>query len=251
MTKARTLDLDTFVLSSGSHKPNEVEIKACVMEAVAYIAGEPWSDHPKCVDPTLTSFGIRLNDRFDSERRQLLKPLIPKLIGTADDGHQDARRWMAGDWYIRVAIPYLLDACELTEYAEQLRALAPVVDLATSKAAAKLSRSIKEKVRTLRAERRASLVEWLAPLIKAKRASAGDAGAAWDAGAAGAAGAAWDADREAIELLLAESPDWYAFKRSLREQGRERAKPLVARLEAEDRPDVIALFESMIEAKAA
>lgn len=43
----RTLDLNTLHLDSGSHDPDGEAM--CVMEAVAYIEGEPWTDHPACV----------------------------------------------------------------------------------------------------------------------------------------------------------------------------------------------------------
>lgn len=39
--------LESLSLKRGAHQ--EAEKAFCVMEAVAYVAGEPWSDHPKCV----------------------------------------------------------------------------------------------------------------------------------------------------------------------------------------------------------
>ena len=48
------LDLETLELKVGAHSsPND---GMCVMEAVAYIAREPWSDHPVCVSPAIASF---------------------------------------------------------------------------------------------------------------------------------------------------------------------------------------------------
>ena len=43
------------VLKAGSHSPPNGELTACVMEAVAYVAGEPWSDHPACASPVMVS----------------------------------------------------------------------------------------------------------------------------------------------------------------------------------------------------
>lgn len=63
---------------SGSAGPNGV----CLMEAVAWIAGEPHSDHPKCACPVLTDIGININDTTDDEGRQRLIPAIPALIGS-------------------------------------------------------------------------------------------------------------------------------------------------------------------------
>lgn len=48
----------------------------CVMEAVAYVAGEPWSDHPKCACPVLGAFMRAWNDGLptDEDRTRLLRP---------------------------------------------------------------------------------------------------------------------------------------------------------------------------------
>jgi hypothetical protein len=54
----------------------------CLMEAVAWVAGEPHSDHPKCACPVLTDIGININDRTDDAGRQRLIPAIPALIGS-------------------------------------------------------------------------------------------------------------------------------------------------------------------------
>ena len=72
---------DVLWLEAGSHQSPEEGL--CLMEAVAWVAGEPHSDDPACVCSLLRSFGQRLNDSLDDERRQALKPLIPDLIGTA------------------------------------------------------------------------------------------------------------------------------------------------------------------------
>ncbi len=61
-TTARTLDLATLTLATGGHSGSQDEM--CLLEAVAYMAGEPWSDHPQCVCPTLTEFGINLNENL-------------------------------------------------------------------------------------------------------------------------------------------------------------------------------------------
>lgn len=54
----------------------------CLMEAVAWVAGEPHSDHPQCACPVLTAIGIEINDTTDDEGRQRLIPAIPALIGS-------------------------------------------------------------------------------------------------------------------------------------------------------------------------
>ena len=40
----RTFDIEKLVLYPGGH--SSLEEGCCVMEAVAFVAGEPWSDRP-------------------------------------------------------------------------------------------------------------------------------------------------------------------------------------------------------------
>lgn len=54
----------------------------CLLEAVAWFAGEDHTDHPECTCPGLAAYGRTLNDRLLDEERQLLRPLIPRLVGT-------------------------------------------------------------------------------------------------------------------------------------------------------------------------
>jgi hypothetical protein len=42
--------LPSITLKSGAHSPND-GTAMCAMELAAWIAGEPWSDHPPCVCP--------------------------------------------------------------------------------------------------------------------------------------------------------------------------------------------------------
>lgn len=67
-------------LSHGSHHPNTQH--ACIMELVSMIAGEPWSDQPRCVNPFLRSAAICVNDTLADEHRHLLMPLLGRFFGT-------------------------------------------------------------------------------------------------------------------------------------------------------------------------
>ena len=67
-------------LSAGGH--GQGEGKACVMEYVALLAGEAWTDEPKCTHPTLANVARFLNDRLLDEDRHLLVPMIVRLFGT-------------------------------------------------------------------------------------------------------------------------------------------------------------------------
>jgi hypothetical protein len=58
----------------------------CLMELTSLVAGELWSDHPQCVDPTLAAVARRVNDETGDEGRRRLLSLIPRLVGTAGAG---------------------------------------------------------------------------------------------------------------------------------------------------------------------
>lgn len=55
----------TLVLKHGSHR--SLEEGACVMEAVSYLAGEPWSDRPECVCPVIGQFLRSWNDSLSND----------------------------------------------------------------------------------------------------------------------------------------------------------------------------------------
>lgn len=69
------------LLSRGAHAdPDE---GACLMEYVALLAGEPFSDRPRCTHPLLARIARRINDISSETARFDLAPLAPRLIGTA------------------------------------------------------------------------------------------------------------------------------------------------------------------------
>ena len=78
------------VLSAGKHRrPKQ---GACFMELAAYLAGERWSDHPKCTHTLLATLARCVNDLTSDAARPKLAPLIPSVIGlTSDDLRVDAR----------------------------------------------------------------------------------------------------------------------------------------------------------------
>jgi hypothetical protein len=91
LSNRRTPDL-VPVLSRGKHRnPRK---GACFMELASYLAGERWSDHPKCTHPLLAAMAREVNDSVDDATRRRLAPLIPDVIGLdSDDPRADA--WIA------------------------------------------------------------------------------------------------------------------------------------------------------------
>lgn len=128
--------LDTLHLFSGSHE--SFAEGACVMEAVAYVAGEPWSDHPACACPVISAFLRSWNDSLctDEDRDRLLKPLVLQLIDTKSTPAAEERRaYLALDWMVRVFTPKWLDLVPaLAPHSKALRDLEEITDLAGASA---------------------------------------------------------------------------------------------------------------------
>jgi hypothetical protein len=62
------------------------------MELVSFVAGEPWSDHPSCTHPLLSSLARLVNDHTTDAARPRLALLIPSVIGlTSEDPQLDVR----------------------------------------------------------------------------------------------------------------------------------------------------------------
>ena len=70
------------------------------MEAVSWLAREPWSDRPSCSCPVMGEYLRSWNDNCTDDVRQELKRYIPRLVGT-NDGKTEARTWILVDWALR------------------------------------------------------------------------------------------------------------------------------------------------------
>lgn len=70
-------------LSAGRHRSPRKG--ACFMEFASFLAGERWSDHPACTDPTLGTLARAVNDTIRDERRGELVGDIPRVIGLKGD----------------------------------------------------------------------------------------------------------------------------------------------------------------------
>jgi hypothetical protein len=166
-------------LEHGKHQENS---GMCVMEAVSYVAGEPWSDHPQCVSPVIAQFCRSWNDALptDEDRTRLLAPLIAEMIGTRTTDDDDVTRsWMVLDWLVRVYTPAWLRAAGLTQEVQALESCARIVDATTADTA------------------QPAIVAALDAAGAAARAAAWNA--AWGAVSAAAWNAAWDAAQDAAQ----------------------------------------------------
>ncbi|CAN5648803.1 MAG: hypothetical protein ACR2HP_03040 [Ilumatobacteraceae bacterium] len=77
-------------LSRGRHR--NPRRGACFMEMASYLAGERWSDHPRCTHPLLAAVARLVNDGTTDAGRADLIDLIPSVIGvTTHHPAADAR----------------------------------------------------------------------------------------------------------------------------------------------------------------
>jgi hypothetical protein len=86
MTKTEGLP----TLEAGAHLVPEDG--ACLMEYVSVLAGAPFSDHPRCTDPTLAALARLVNDECTDAGRAPLIAFAPDLAATGPAG---ARRTAA------------------------------------------------------------------------------------------------------------------------------------------------------------
>ena len=104
--------LPVTVLTSGSHDSPEEGL--CLIEAAAYHAGKPHSDHADGVCPVLGAFGRALNDGpwpSDKARTEALGPLVAKLVGTRSTvAVERARAAFLAQRALTVYAPLALDA---------------------------------------------------------------------------------------------------------------------------------------------
>lgn len=100
----------------------------CAMEMVAWLAGEPHSDEPKCSCPVLAAFVRACNDAMsDPARNRHLRPLVPMLVNTRGSvALERVRGLILVDGLVRTLAPALLRRHGKTEEAALLGDLPPL-----------------------------------------------------------------------------------------------------------------------------
>ena len=184
-----TINLENLHLAHGGHETRDDGL--CLLEAVAWFAGKPHTDHPPCVSPVLGAYGRSLNDVLPDAPRQQLRPFIPALPGTAGDGKDETRGYIALDWLIRTYTPAWLDLAGLSEEAAALRDFRRIADLAAAQAVRPHALAARDKAAAAGAA--AGVAAWAAAWDAAGDAAWAAAGdAAWAAAWAGAWAGAGD-----------------------------------------------------------
>jgi hypothetical protein len=149
-TNTKIPAIESLVLKHGHH--NNRDEGVCLLEAVAWFAGEPHSDHPECTDVALGAYGRALNDRMRTdEERAPLRPLIPRLVGTRGSSKLATRRaYFVVDRYLRQDLPAWFRELPFKprpDIAERLEALPPVIDGTSANRARDLAREIRTELR--------------------------------------------------------------------------------------------------------
>ena len=191
-------NLEAVRLGRGAH--DSFTNGAGVMEAVSYVAGEPFSDHPQCASPVLSALLRSWNDCLDDDARQRLKPYVARLVGTAGSEHDEVlRREMLWEWVLSTLVPRWLETAGMHAEAEHVRvegrlALANVRDTAWESRVAARER-VEAQVRDYIES--ASAAEHAAPAAAVYEAAA-FAAASYVAAAASAASACEPSDADAL-----------------------------------------------------
>jgi len=148
------MDLTLIRFGTGKHELTASptgDRDMCIMEAVAYMAGEPWSDYPRCACPVISAFLRHWNDALSNEERDRLLPAavwVPRLVGSRSVRPVWIQRaYLALDWTVRTYLPLYLDLIsDLRGQAAELRDLPEIVDLRSSEEALWAAREVKDKI---------------------------------------------------------------------------------------------------------
>ena len=115
--RAQLLD-GTIQLDVGKH--STFANGHCAMEVVAWLADEGHTDTPACASPVLRRYTIQLNDRWSHEQRQELVPYLPRMVGTAGDGQDEARLEIAHQALVTDLLPAWLRLAGMDAEADAL-----------------------------------------------------------------------------------------------------------------------------------
>ena len=117
----RNLTASEFRLSAGNHPAPDDGL--CAMEVVALLDGQPHSDHPRCTCEIIGAFVRGINDNMPDDLRQTLLPILPRLVGTVSEEHEQARHEFFAWQAVRVFAPAALRAKGYGRFAKALESV--------------------------------------------------------------------------------------------------------------------------------
>ena len=130
-------------LERGAHTEGSGSL--CAMEMVAYMEREPHSDTPECTCPVLASYVRTLNDNMSDEHRQKLLPILPMLVGTANDDLIVQR----AEFFAQAAKERFVPMCgddPSKIWAEAIQVLVEAIELDPERIVAQWSSDVAEKL---------------------------------------------------------------------------------------------------------
>lgn len=210
-------------IASGGH--SEESGQRCIQEWCSYIAGEPHGAMPACVSPVLRDYSIQINDGWPDGPRQLLAPYGLRMLGTAGDGQDDARREIAQQALVTDLLPAWLRLAGMDAEADALASV-PLSDL----------RSHLYHLRTAAWARRSEALE---PIRQAVREKLAGRHVAADADAAAAAAVA-----AAVADAVADDPWGPSYNAAYRA-----AKPIFERAITEGTAPKLVMIRELAEAQ--
>ena len=96
--------LSRIPLSPGKHYENAAQ--KCVMECVAFVMGEPHTDHPRCACPVVTRIAMHVNDGFVPNDGGDLSRRILQLAGSnRGEAVTRERAYFLTDYAFRTLVP--------------------------------------------------------------------------------------------------------------------------------------------------
>lgn len=235
--------LDKISLDSGAHSSPEKGF--CVMEAVSILAGEPFGDGPPCTDGPLRRAAIRLNDRATDEQRQLLRPFIPRMIGTAEDGHTQARRLIAAN-SLMTALPKWMRAAKCDEIAEKIEQCGELTTIEELEQLRPLLREARDAARAARSAAydgyRSRIRAKVIDELKSRGVEGADAAAVVAVDAAVDAVAVADADIDLTKVSIGNTKYWKLYDavyKALRETREELTAEVLKKLDLPETPEEV------------
>lgn len=126
--------LEGFRIDAGEHLDGMRERVGCAMELQSYLAGERWSDEPKCVHPAIAVLARRFNDRMTAvDRTAYMLPFVVSMAAVGTRGTNRTRNLIFGmaDIAVRKIAPCGLRARCATTMARHFESLPAIVDEAT------------------------------------------------------------------------------------------------------------------------
>ncbi len=166
--------------------------RGCLMEVASVLAGERWSDHPRCAHPVVAAAARRVNDLTSEHELHRLAPLAPLVLGSADPdpGHATRLARFCLDWVgdiesrhrhaldcsaltaellLEVAPPAVIEARHTTEARKLNRRLSPTLDTYARRAAPAVAVLVSEVIAETSTDSDTALRTFLEALLRFAR----------------------------------------------------------------------------------